>query len=100
MQGVPANSKRKREVVDQLINVALALEEVWVLVIDVPGLLSGCYCQLNPVHIPFTDKTARHQCLAGQLHDPHHSGCKGGTVRTFPSDARDKENDRLNLMAS
>lgn len=41
MQSVAANSKGKREVVDQFVNVALALEEVWVLVINVPALLSG-----------------------------------------------------------
>lgn len=41
MQGVAANSKGKRKVVDQFIDVALALEQVWVLVINVSGLLSG-----------------------------------------------------------
>lgn len=41
MQSVAANSKRKCKVVHQFINVALALEEVWVLIINIPDLLSG-----------------------------------------------------------
>lgn len=41
MQGVPSNSKCKGKVVNQFINVALAFEEVGVLIIDVPGYESG-----------------------------------------------------------
>lgn len=47
MQGIAANSKGKGKVVDELINIALALEQVGILVIDVSGLLSGWCCYLN-----------------------------------------------------
>lgn len=39
VQVVAANPKCKCEVVDQLVDVTLALEEVGILVIDIPGLV-------------------------------------------------------------
>lgn len=43
MQGIAANPKRKGEVVDQFINIALALEEVRILVIDVPDFVRAVF---------------------------------------------------------
>lgn len=92
MQGIASNPQRKGKVVNQFINVALVLKEVGVLIVDVPGAASGCFCQLDRFHVPLADKTARYQCSTGQLHDSHHPGCKGGAVRKVPSNARDKTN--------
>lgn len=72
VERVSTYSKGESKVIHQLINIALVLEEVWVLVVDVP----------------LGDETTRHQRLAGQFHDPHHPGKFCGFLHTASGESQ------------
>lgn len=82
---ISAYPKSICKVVHQLIDVALVVEEVWVLIVNVPAFpFSGMNRdEVSVAGLPLGDQMAGDQRLASQLHDPYHPGCQFGERRQW-----------------